>query len=269
MIPALRLVDAPQVRTVFDVGAHNGEDTARYLSMGYRVIAIEAAPNIADKLRVRFAREIASGMCEILNIGAGEVAGTLPFYLSRDSEWNSFDRGMAARAGEVREVLIPVRPLGAIIAEYGEPEFVKIDVEGADSACVRSMTGYQPAFMSFEAGADAGEMIALLHQRGYRSFALVNQYNHKPVVLPKPGTLAFVKWAGRQWARQQLRKHKWIHGRARQAKTTGHQWTQSSGPPPMEVTTGWHSLSQALWVWESAVQSGMVDSTWFDVHARR
>lgn len=48
-------------RIVFDVGMNNGDDSAYYLSKGYRVIAVEANPALVEKARIRFAREIATG----------------------------------------------------------------------------------------------------------------------------------------------------------------------------------------------------------------
>jgi len=35
---------------IFDIGANNGDDTAFYLKKGFRVVAIEADPALAQKL---------------------------------------------------------------------------------------------------------------------------------------------------------------------------------------------------------------------------
>ena len=37
---------------IYDVGFHHGEDTAYYLKKGFRVVAFEAHPRLAEKGRV-------------------------------------------------------------------------------------------------------------------------------------------------------------------------------------------------------------------------
>ncbi len=58
-----------ETRTVFDVGMNNGDDSAHYLSKGCRVIAVEANPILAQRGRVRFQAEIASGQMVIEALG--------------------------------------------------------------------------------------------------------------------------------------------------------------------------------------------------------
>lgn len=50
---------------VFDVGLHNGSDTAYYLHRGYDVVAVEANPRFCALAERRFAPEIAAGRLEI------------------------------------------------------------------------------------------------------------------------------------------------------------------------------------------------------------
>lgn len=46
---------------IYDVGLHRGEDTDYYLQKGFRVVAVEANPQLVDECTARFAREIADG----------------------------------------------------------------------------------------------------------------------------------------------------------------------------------------------------------------
>ena len=39
---------------VYDIGMNNGDDTAYYLSLGYKVIAVEAVPDLVDAATERF-----------------------------------------------------------------------------------------------------------------------------------------------------------------------------------------------------------------------
>jgi hypothetical protein len=41
------------MKLAFDVGGFDGADTPHYLSLGYRVVCIEASPALADRIRKR------------------------------------------------------------------------------------------------------------------------------------------------------------------------------------------------------------------------
>jgi len=63
--------------------------------------------------------------------------------------------------------------LQALIAQYGRPDFVKIDIEGADRDCILSLTqDNAPPFLSFEAHDDLEELLAHGYSIGYRNFKL-------------------------------------------------------------------------------------------------
>ena len=53
--------------TVFDLGMHNGDDTAFYLERGFRVIAVEANPDLCEQNSVRFKRMLSRGELVIVN----------------------------------------------------------------------------------------------------------------------------------------------------------------------------------------------------------
>ena len=42
---------------VYDVGMNNGDDTAYYLHLGYRVVAIDADPTLIERAKLRFEQE--------------------------------------------------------------------------------------------------------------------------------------------------------------------------------------------------------------------
>jgi FkbM family methyltransferase len=101
----------------YDLGGFNGDDTAHYLGLGYRVVCIEASPNLAGKLLKRFAEPIRRGLCTVVNVAVGEHRGNLPFYICDGiEERNSFDRTCIERAGlKAREISVSVRPFASII----------------------------------------------------------------------------------------------------------------------------------------------------------
>jgi 16S rRNA A1518/A1519 N6-dimethyltransferase RsmA/KsgA/DIM1 with predicted DNA glycosylase/AP lyase activity len=43
------------MKFAYDIGVFKGEDTERYLQLGYRVLCVEADPGLAEIIRSRFA----------------------------------------------------------------------------------------------------------------------------------------------------------------------------------------------------------------------
>jgi FkbM family methyltransferase len=266
---------------VYDVGGYDGSDTAHYLSLGYRVLCIEAAPDLAERLLVRFHHHVADGRCKILNVAIGERNGHLPFYLSSLPFLSSFDRSIAGRDGcQVTEITVPTRTFGSILDEHGVPYFLKLDIEGSDDVCLKALGEDLPKYLSFEASKDSLDEILTLIKLGYSRFSLIRQNDFQPVTIPFPGTTSHLGWSARQFARMKLRSHPRLHravvnlaGRLaslQQKRSSGPEVKFSSGPTPMERRDGWYAAEEFVHVWTSAAHGGMIDSAvWYDVHAVR
>lgn len=137
---------------VFDIGMHNGDDTAYYLARGYRVVAVEANPQWCTAARERFAREISTGQLSVRNIGIAETQGKADFWVSTEASLSSFHAEHAAKHGaQVASVKVETMPFRQLIEEEGTPFFVKIDIEGSDSLCLTDLaaTASRPAYLSF------------------------------------------------------------------------------------------------------------------------
>lgn len=71
---------------------------------------------------------------------------------------------------------VPVTTLDLLAREYGEPEFVKIDVEGFEINVLRGMT-FRPRYLSFELGVRCkGPSLICLENMGARN------YGFRPIV---------------------------------------------------------------------------------------
>jgi FkbM family methyltransferase len=164
---------------IYDVGMHDGSDTAYYLHQGFRVVAIDADPASVEDARQRFAGEIASGRLTVLNLGIAAEQGSATFWICDNKKiWNSFDRTMASRDGHPHHAIeIPTMPFRAVLEQYGVPYFLKIDIEGHDHYCVADLEGAEcPAYISMEAEVDSPDGgLTLLEKTGYRRFKLIRQ----------------------------------------------------------------------------------------------
>ncbi len=172
---------------VYDVGMNNGDDTAYYLNRGFRVVAIEANPILAEQVSKRFEREISSGDLTILNVGISDGEGDLPFWICNgNSEWSSFDPTIASRDGvDHHQINISCRRFRSILEEFGTPYYLKLDIEGNEIYCLQDLIGVDlPKYVSLEKTVRAVESLNLLHNLGYTGFKLISQFNFLPLEYP-------------------------------------------------------------------------------------
>ncbi len=166
-------VQSPTTPIAYDVGMHDGDDSRYYLDKGYRVVGIDADPDACGHCASRFAEEVEAGKMVILNTGVGLVSRSQPFYRClRDRALNSFVA--PPELGDAWEAMIvQVHPLSTIIARYGAPYYVKIDVELYDALVLRDLynANIRPPYISAE--AHTIDTYCALVFMGYEDYQLV------------------------------------------------------------------------------------------------
>lgn len=173
---------------IMDIGMNNAKDTLFYLKKGFRVVSVEANPQLVARARGILADYICSGQLTIESIGLGGQAGSFPFYKNLDNDhWSSFDREWGTRDGtRFEKIEIECITPSALIERYGMPYYLKIDIEGHDLFVIRALADFdtRPRYVSVEEhGASYfGELWAV----GCRSFKLVNQNTLWQVSCPNP-----------------------------------------------------------------------------------
>lgn len=163
---------------VYDVGMNHGEDSAYYLTKGCRVIGIDANTDVCRFCQRRFEREIRSGQMIILNVGVSDSDGLREFYINVSKDKIStflpdkhLEHSWAPKSW--RPQLIRTTKLSKLIMEYGQPDFIKIDVEYFDEIVLRDLllSGITPQYIS----AECHDMncFELIHSMGYEKFKIV------------------------------------------------------------------------------------------------
>jgi len=182
--------EKPVYDLVYDVGAHTGEDSDFYLKLGYRVVAIEANPILVKKLQTRFDNEIKLRRYILLPNAIGESNEEITFYVNKkESEWSTTDPKMALRnklmGADSEEIKVNCIRLDDIVREYGCPQYIKIDIEGADMLCLNAIKNLNtpPTYVSIESNKtswlDLLNEFATFERLGYKKFKVVNQRKHK------------------------------------------------------------------------------------------
>lgn len=177
---------------IYDVGFHDGEDTAFYLKKGFRVVAFEAHPRLAEKGRAMFADAARAGRFTMVQgaiIGAADWSAgkrEVSFYVndvldtvgSTDQSWT--DR-FAKRGATTRRVSVAAVDFVDCLRTLGVPHSMKIDIEGSDRFCLESLkyVAERPDFLSCELEqinvSRAHTELELLASLGYDAFQIVQQ----------------------------------------------------------------------------------------------
>ena len=250
---------ARQRDLVFDFGFHRGEDTGYYLAMGQRVVAVDASAELIAAGRHRFADQLASGQLILVHgavVGASQRAENdeLLFHPHpQRSEWGSVDLRWVRRNAEAHglphtsPVRVPALCLEELVARYGCPHFLKIDIEGADGAVLADLERLKqrPIYVSWETGKESLRAVVQQHRRlallGYQRFRIVQQayVEHRP---PANGA------AGQSWRFE----------------------PGGSGPMPDRCRCRWHSLLWVEWQYRLlfAAYRLVGPRSWFRVAAR-
>ena len=141
---------------VFDIGAHAGNRTRSFAALGCLVVAVEPQPDFARLLRAIATRSPRIQIVEAA-VGASPGRATLlvsdrtPTVTTLAAAWREARAHDPDFAGVRwnRRIEVESTTLDALIARFGAPAFVKIDVEGGEPAVLAGLTRAVPA-LSFE-----------------------------------------------------------------------------------------------------------------------
>jgi FkbM family methyltransferase len=177
---------------VFDIGAHVGDRISSFRRLGARVVALEPQAGPLRALRLIHGRD---PNVTLIAAAAGEREGTVTFHVNSanptvstaSSDFLAAADGAGGWEGQVwdKAVTVPCLTLDGLIARYGSPAFVKIDVEGFEDRVLAGLSRPLPA-LSFEFTTIARDCA----ERCLRALAALGPYRFD-VALGETQTLTF------------------------------------------------------------------------------
>src|SRR5262249_3619421 len=175
-----------QYDLIYDVGAHKGEDSEFYLLKGFRVIAIEAVPELCEDIRSRLQLYLQSGQLTLINAAIAECARPVKFFVNQaNSVWGTTCENWAKRNERLgapsRMITVAGVSFSEVLLKHGIPYYLKVDIEGSDLLCLRALSAFtsKPKYLSIETAtrrwADVLGEFSTFRSLGYSRFKLVQQ----------------------------------------------------------------------------------------------
>ena len=166
----------PQRRIIYDIGSNNGDDIPYYLLKADSVVAVEANPSLCDQISARFPREIEAGRLSLVNAALVDTDDeVVDFYVhNKHHVLSSLDPGERDEDEYSKQQVNAVN-ICSLVKRYGDPYYVKIDVEGFDRQILASLHSHsiRPAYISAESHK-IGVFALLSEEMNYQSFKLVD-----------------------------------------------------------------------------------------------
>jgi FkbM family methyltransferase len=128
----------------FDIGANVGRWAKANIDKCNKIIAVEASPKTYAKLQ----SECKHDKIELLNFAVCNNAGNdVKFYQADwdtistlNQNWLADKSSRFYNACKYHEIVCKSITMDNLIAKYGKPDLIKIDVEGGELNCISSLT---------------------------------------------------------------------------------------------------------------------------------
>jgi FkbM family methyltransferase len=143
------LPSVPFQQLIFDIGANEGFLTQIFLEAGYKVVSVEPDPRNFGILQTRFG---SNPNVILVNAAVSSSDTPVNFYIDKQDKALGT---VSAKWKDVRQSIMTITTMLAVtldqlIAEHGEPVFIKIDVEGYEEAVLKGLSK-RVSLLSFEA----------------------------------------------------------------------------------------------------------------------
>ena len=159
----------------FDIGAHLGEKSLPFINKKCKTIMVEPLPFCINELKKKYSQ---NSLVKIVSKGLGEkntqaklnVNENMPTVSTLSENWT---KGRFSDLKWEKKIDIEITTLDSLIDTYGEPNYIKIDVEGYEFNVIKGLSK-KVGIISFEVTSeffnDALNCLEYLKKLGYKKF---------------------------------------------------------------------------------------------------
>ncbi len=173
----------------FDIGANIGKWALENISKTNKIISIEASPITFEKLK----KNCNNPNIILLNYAVCDNSGNdITFYHANadtlstlNKTWLDDTKSRFYKYTKFHEIICKTITIDSLIDIYGKPDLIKIDVEGGEYQCVKSLT-QKVDLLCFEWAAEmldvANNCIDYLYNLGFNKFYIqdTDVYTFRP-----------------------------------------------------------------------------------------
>jgi FkbM family methyltransferase len=163
-------------KIIYDFGSNNGDDIPYYILKSDLVIAVEANSVLCDHIKNRFKKQITNGSLIVENcvLNVGESPDQIAFYIHKTNHVLS-QLPRPDNIDQFVEVTLPSKNVIELIRKYGDPYYIKIDIEHYDQIILDELftNGIVPPYISSESHS-INVFASLVALGKYNSFKLVD-----------------------------------------------------------------------------------------------
>ena len=159
----------------FDVGAHLGEKSKPFIEKKIQTIMVEPLPSCIKQLEKNYSQ---NSLVKILQKGLGDkeakaklsINENMPTVSTLSEHWK---KGRFSNLKWEKEIEIEITTLDHLINTFGEPDYIKVDVEGFELNVIKGLSK-KVGIISFEITSeylsDALKCLDYLINLGYKDF---------------------------------------------------------------------------------------------------
>jgi len=226
---------------IYDLGANRGDNLPYFLSRADLVVAVEANPALVREMNSKYSNVINDGRLKVINCALSDCpSDSIPFSVNlKDSHISALNPSGSRNSSDFEVIGVPAMTIVDLIANYGNPYYIKIDLEGYDS-CVLSQLFEAKIFPDYlSAEAHTTLPFALIDESGiYNSYQIMDARKFSAISFACPG-----------------------QSDVNLAPGCFHEGT--SGPFGADIPSPWMSSRQCL------TNLAIAGLGWRDIHARK
>jgi FkbM family methyltransferase len=169
-----------QENMCFDIGANIGKWTNANLGYYNKIISVEASPYIFDKLK----QNCKNDKIILLNYAICDNNNKeIKFYQAENHTLSTINKDWLIDSKsrffneKYKEIICKTNTIDNLILQYGKPNLIKIDVEGGEFECIKSLT-QKVDFLCFEWACETNNItlkcLDYLFTLGFTKFYIQN-----------------------------------------------------------------------------------------------